>query len=322
MDRARRDDTGPHALGDSLRRIRALRWTLRWIRRTPDLPRDLALELALAVYREALVGLYGLQGRAFDAEAPTPDGVEGLERGDLERYQRLRESLSDARAAARGGSGTTWTGQDRALVAELLDFLQRLEAHARRRLTSPRERARARRARWVGAVIAAALLLFAIVGVYLHTRPWTSTVDPQRITRPGGIHVTFFAGQRFEREVLRRVDPRIDLFAARSPARGVPADRFSVRWDGYLQAPTSGTRYLCLVSDDGGRVYLNGRLLLNDWTVHPLHRACRKVRLGRGWFPLRVELFDLGGGATAKLLWGPSKKKLVVVPSAHLCCRD
>jgi len=42
-----------------------------------------------------------------------------------------------------------------------------------------------------------------------------------------------------------------------------------VRWTGTLTPPRSGLYALGLLSDDGSRLYLNGKLVVDDWGDHP-----------------------------------------------------
>ncbi len=49
------------------------------------------------------------------------------------------------------------------------------------------------------------------------------------------------------------------------PAPGVNANGFSVRWNGELEVPVTGTYDLQTVGDDGIRLYVNQQLLVDRW---------------------------------------------------------
>jgi beta-glucosidase len=69
---------------------------------------------------------------------------------------------------------------------------------------------------------------------------------------------------------LVRVDPTVDFhWELAAPAPGLPEDGFSVRWTGKLTPPKSGLYALGLLSDDGSRLYLDGKLVVDDWGDHP-----------------------------------------------------
>ena len=88
-----------------------------------------------------------------------------------------------------------------------------------------------------------------------------------------------------------------------SPAPGfVASDNFSARWSRsvYLEA---GTYRFTTQSDDGIRVYIDGRLIIDNWTVHALQTNVAYVTLASGNHSLVVEYFEHTGLAVARLWW-------------------
>lgn len=84
-----------------------------------------------------------------------------------------------------------------------------------------------------------------------------------------------------------------------SPAPGVNADRFAtVSTTTFDIAP--GRYLLELSSDDGARLYLDGKRLVDHWDIHEPAVDEVEVTLG-GQHTLRVEHFDAGGFATLGL---------------------
>lgn len=81
-----------------------------------------------------------------------------------------------------------------------------------------------------------------------------------------------------------------------SPAPGVPADNFSVRWTRtYSVVP--GTYRLTVTSDDGSRVFVNNQLLLDNWRQQAATTATAVVTSAGNTFTARVEYFDSWGDA-------------------------
>lgn len=81
-----------------------------------------------------------------------------------------------------------------------------------------------------------------------------------------------------------------------SPAEGVPADKFAT------QSTTSfdiapGNYVFELSSDDGARLYLDDRLLMDHWDAHEPATDEVKVTLG-GKHRIRIEHYDAGGFST------------------------
>lgn len=85
-----------------------------------------------------------------------------------------------------------------------------------------------------------------------------------------------------------------------SPGQGVPNDRFLTLAEGTLTLEP-GEYELEITSDDGVRVKLDGKTILEDWTWHGPKTETRAVRLG-GTHKLRVEHFELDGYSTLKVI--------------------
>jgi beta-glucosidase len=104
---------------------------------------------------------------------------------------------------------------------------------------------------------------------------------------------------------VRRVDPQVDFrWATGSPAPGLPADRFSTRWTGSLVATQSGRYSLGLSSNDGGRLYLDDKLIVDLWADHATITGAAVVELKAGEpRRLRVEHYESIGHADVRLGW-------------------
>ncbi|MBN2201964.1 glycoside hydrolase family 3 C-terminal domain-containing protein [bacterium] len=89
-----------------------------------------------------------------------------------------------------------------------------------------------------------------------------------------------------------------------SPHPALPADGFSVRWTGSLVPTESGTYSIGIGSDDGSRLWLDGRLLVDNWGQHALTYKTGRVNLKAGSVhPIRIEMYEGPGGADAVLAW-------------------
>ena len=102
---------------------------------------------------------------------------------------------------------------------------------------------------------------------------------------------------------LVRNDSSIDFdWGNGAPAPGLPADNFSARWTRTL--PFADGRYRFTVQvDDGARLWLDGRLLIDQWGEGSARTFTAEADLAAGNHTLRLEYLELGGGALAKLTW-------------------
>ena len=102
---------------------------------------------------------------------------------------------------------------------------------------------------------------------------------------------------------VTRRDAAIDFdWGTGSPAAGIPADGFSVRWT--RTATFSEGRYLFRATvDDGIRVYINGTLVINDWRDGGRRQVTAERRMTAGSHTIRVEYYERGGVAVARFGW-------------------
>ncbi len=131
-----------------------------------------------------------------------------------------------------------------------------------------------------------------------------------------GMFGEYFPNTKLEGQpVLSRVDPAIDFdWNAGSPAASMPAENFSIRWTGKLgPVPETGNYELAVRMDDGCRLFLDGKNLIDDWRGHPEITDEATVRLEQGHiYSLRLEYLQLGADDLVHLEWRkPSEHKKV-----------
>ena len=90
-----------------------------------------------------------------------------------------------------------------------------------------------------------------------------------------------------------------------APAPGLPADNFSVRWS--RQAQFNEGDYLITVEVEGGvRLWLDGRLLIDEWTGGPFRTLTAQSGLIQaGPHDLRVDYFKNTGRGRIRVSWEP-----------------
>jgi len=95
--------------------------------------------------------------------------------------------------------------------------------------------------------------------------------------------------------VWQQVVPAVNFnWGYGSPAPGVQPDNFSAR---YMSSwYVGGGLYRLLVrSDDGFRVYVDGNLVLSDWSTHPIQGYFKDIFIPPGYHSFTAEFFEEGG---------------------------
>ena len=118
----------------------------------------------------------------------------------------------------------------------------------------------------------------------------------------------FFANMNLEGPpVLRRSETDVNFdWGMNNPAPGIPADQFSARWTGKLVPTVSGKYRFGAIADDGARIYLDGKLIAEDWNDHAPATITGEVTLEAGKsYDFKMDYYENKIGAVAKLAWQP-----------------
>ena len=103
-----------------------------------------------------------------------------------------------------------------------------------------------------------------------------------------------------------RTDAAIDFaWHNGSPAPGMPANQWSARWTGTLTALSAGEYTFCLYADDGCRMFIDDKSVIDHWNLDSGKVAhTGKINLVAGQhYKLRVEYFQAGGDDEIHLSW-------------------
>jgi glucose/arabinose dehydrogenase len=90
------------------------------------------------------------------------------------------------------------------------------------------------------------------------------------------------------------------------PANGVPTDDFSVRWTGNFDF-AAGDHAFSTTSDDGIRLWVEGALLIDRWVDQGATTYTESRTLTAGTHPVRVEYYEHGGDALARVTFGANR---------------
>jgi hypothetical protein len=101
---------------------------------------------------------------------------------------------------------------------------------------------------------------------------------------------------------------------------GVTADNFSVRWTGRVEAPVTGNYRFTTVSADGVRLWVNGQLVVSNWTDHAsTTNTSAVIALTSGVrYTIKLEYYDHTGSATMRLQWSYPGQGTQTIPQVRL----
>ena len=99
------------------------------------------------------------------------------------------------------------------------------------------------------------------------------------------------------------------------------SENFFARWSGTLRVPKAGKYTFYTASDDGSRLLINGKQIVNNGGPHEMQEVGGEIELTAGEHPIVVEYYDIGSHAGLKLSWaGPDLEKAIIAENylSHL----
>ena len=105
---------------------------------------------------------------------------------------------------------------------------------------------------------------------------------------------------------LTRIDPQLQFqWTLFSPDPNVlPYDFYSVRWTGKLKAPATGKFKIGVDGNDGYRIYIDNKLIVDDWKKLSKQAILKDFTFEKGReYDIRVEYYEPAGNAFFSLVW-------------------
>jgi hypothetical protein len=134
--------------------------------------------------------------------------------------------------------------------------------------------------------------------------------------QPWGAVVTFHRRMNFERLRWVSVAPLIDAHYPNRPAPFVKPEQYSDRWTAWLVVPKSTNYTFTVSNDDGVRLYLDRRRVIDNWRAQGFGADSRStnVWLSAGRHALTLTHFNDTGPARLRLEWsgGPIAPHTIV----------
>jgi glucose/arabinose dehydrogenase/PKD repeat protein len=135
-----------------------------------------------------------------------------------------------------------------------------------------------------------------------------------------GLQGDYYNNINFTDLMVTRTDETIDFnWGNGSPDPMIGADSFSVRWTGSVTPEFTQTYTFYTISDDGIRLFVNNQLVIDAFVDQSPTEHSGQIALVAGQeYDIRVEYYENGGGAEARLLWSSASQPRQVVPGSRL----
>jgi hypothetical protein len=135
-----------------------------------------------------------------------------------------------------------------------------------------------------------------------------------------GLTGTYFRTRHLVDVGFTRLDPEVNFdWGYGSPATGMADHNFSVRWTGAIEAPTTEIYKFFTVSDDGVRLWVDGKMLIDNWNDHGATENSGIIHLQAGKrYSIQLEYYEHHFQAVCKLLWESSAVPKQIISRRHL----
>jgi len=172
-------------------------------------------------------------------------------------------------------------------------------------------------------VMASVLLSLATLGPRAYAQD-----PPADEMKPGLIAEFFSIGKAMEefptlaaerKPDYRRIDGKINLELTSETFDGsTMAVQFYVRWNGRIKIPRDAKYTFFTESDDGSRLWIDGKVVVDNGGVHPMEEKSGDVDLKAGEHDIKIELFQNDGLVGCKVSWEYSSAAKEIIPDSVL----
>ena len=145
-------------------------------------------------------------------------------------------------------------------------------------------------------------------GVEVKTAPWVSASQAyEPITSqyfPGGVKAEYFSNKDLQGTPRARMEEDVHYDPASKPDPFQPKAPMSCRWTGKLRPNVTGTYTLTLRTDDGCRLWIDGKKLIDSWVDRAVTADNVEITLEAGReYDFRLDYYDGGGESFERMYW-------------------
>ncbi|WP_420141725.1 TIM-barrel domain-containing protein, partial [Sphingomonas sp.] len=158
--------------------------------------------------------------------------------------------------------------------------------------------------------------------------PPAATISADYLRTPDGqpgLAGQYFEGENFETPKSRFVDPKVDHTWPDPPLADIPAglsslQHFSARWDGTITAPEDGEYEIGVEGNDGFRLKLDGKTVVEDWAPGAARYKSTTITLRKGQaVRVGIDYYQVDGNRVLRLAWRrPGERQTIAGPKPTL----
>jgi hypothetical protein len=151
-------------------------------------------------------------------------------------------------------------------------------------------------------------------------KPTKSKLEASANTNPG-LLAEYFDNINFTGTRVTSIEANVNFnwLTAAPAAIGFGPDTFSVRFTGEILAPSTGTYTFYATADDGVRLTVGTKLVVNDFSDHAARTNSGTLNLIAGQrLPIKLEYYENAWDASLKLEWSGPNVPRAVIPKSQL----
>lgn len=149
---------------------------------------------------------------------------------------------------------------------------------------------------------------------------WTTTQINPVVWNGNGLLGSYYIWTNFAWTTITRTDKTIKFnFQYGSPITSIPVDKFSIRWEGQVQAQFTEEYTFYTLSDDGVRLRINDIKIIDRWNNHASIEDIAKVKLV-AWqkYNIKLEYYENTAWSVIELLWSSPSTSKQAIPESQL----
>ncbi len=161
--------------------------------------------------------------------------------------------------------------------------------------------------------------LLKILGVSAVIGMGLQNLGDQTAFAVGGLTGQYYDNQDLTNLKLTRTDATVNFdWGSGSPDPSIGSDSFSVRWTGQVKADYSQTYTFYTNANDGVRLWVNGRQLINRWSDGIIENSGTIALQAGQWYPITLEYYEGINTAKVSLSYASPSTPKQIIPSDHL----